>query len=891
MGVTFGPHRKNGVPCMAGTAGLVLLGTEAANRRRKMIQVNCGGHKGPFCGTLPLVLAVLVACTSAFAGRSSQTVEPDYTKGEELEGDLNCWSLGPIGAIGNIWGDRAIGTAEQTKDTRMIQIKSVMEGTPADGVLEEGDVIVGVGNGEFTADARMTLSAAITEAEKKENGGELVLTIWRAGKTRAVTIALPVPGSFSDTSPWQCSKTDAIIEAACKSILDRGLYVENRGKRSIKGGIATRLEVLGLLATGEEKYLPIIRDYVRALADSLKEGDGGFHSWNISYETLLLTEYYLATKDEYVLPAIEKVAVRIAQGASDVGTFSHGSAYHFMAHGERWKYPSAYGAMNQCSITCALALVLARKCGVKDNEVNRVIRKAAYFYRWYVDKGSIPYGDHPPGPNHDNNGVNSQSAVLFDLLGDKDATEYYTRTALASYRLREAGHTGHFFSYQWGALGAARGGDKSAQSFVRNTRWFTELERRPDGSSVYQPQLASIDHGKYRNWSTTGSSLLQHCLPRKKLYITGKGGSCIAAIAGDDLEDVVAAGVFDPKTLTVKELLSKLGSWSPIVRRMAAEELGERDDDVVNEMIAMLDSPNRYARYGATEGLSCAGRGSEKAIDALVKKLEEDDDLTMRYYAACAFRKKRIWQPPPIRAWKTLENTLAKEGGAIGKAIPALLKQAATYEPEKDPLRKLQNVTASTLFYGGSTANFTGCLPNGEGVAKLDRDLLIPAVKSLLINPNGGARTTVSVVFPNLTEEDLKQLWGDIYYATKYQAPSGSMAAGGVRGRGLALMADKGIEEGMPLGVDWALRQEGWGNGFRKKEGIPSLLKYGKALEGFVPEISEVLAGWTGNPESKNNQKDAEEFKKRLAEALKKPAPEAKSIKPHIDATPDPLAK
>ena len=30
----------------------------------------------------------------------------------------------------------------------------------------------------------------------------------------------------------------------------------------------------------------------------------------------------------------------------------------------------------------------------------------------------------------------------------------------------------------------------------------------------------------------------------------------------------------------------------------------------------MLDSPNRYTRYGASEGLSYAGRGSEEAIDA-----------------------------------------------------------------------------------------------------------------------------------------------------------------------------------------------------------------------------------------------------------------------------------
>ena len=138
-----------------------------------MSRINGDRNARIFWRTLALALAVLVACTHAFAGRSKQTVEPDYTKGEELEGKLNCWNLGPIGVIGNAWGNRAIGTAEQTKYPRMIQIKSVMRGTPADGVLKERDVIVGIGNGRFTDDARMTLSAAITEAEKKKNGGKL----------------------------------------------------------------------------------------------------------------------------------------------------------------------------------------------------------------------------------------------------------------------------------------------------------------------------------------------------------------------------------------------------------------------------------------------------------------------------------------------------------------------------------------------------------------------------------------------------------------------------------------------------------------------------------------------------------------------------------------------
>jgi len=153
---------------------------------------------------------------------------------------------------------------------------------------------------------------------------------------------------------------------------------------------------------------------------------------------------------------------------------------------------------------------------------------------------------------------------------------------LASYKIREQGHTGHFFSWQWGALGAARGGEKAAQSFVKNTRWFTELERRPGGGSVNQPQLDTGRGQHYYDWSTTGSRLLQHCLPRRKLYITGKGNSCIEPITAKEVEEAVAAAEFDAEQLTTPQLMTALGSWSPVVRQRAAEGLGKREADDVS---------------------------------------------------------------------------------------------------------------------------------------------------------------------------------------------------------------------------------------------------------------------------------------------------------------------
>jgi hypothetical protein len=262
---------------------------------------------------------ILLAVTPVFGKKMDLKTEPDYTKGEVLQEGGNDWALGSTGAFGNIWASR-VG---DTDKTRSIQIRSVTKGSPADGALEKNDVILGVISpildgkkdldARFKSDARKTLSAAITEAEKKENGGKLVLNIWRKGKVLPVTLSLKVMGNFSPTSPWECEKTTAIIDAACQEILKRGFFNEkNKAGVETPRGIDGYLDALGLLATGEAKYLPVIQKYARAVGDPATKYnlfDGKMSTWESSYKNLLLAEYYLATKDDYVLPAIKELSI------------------------------------------------------------------------------------------------------------------------------------------------------------------------------------------------------------------------------------------------------------------------------------------------------------------------------------------------------------------------------------------------------------------------------------------------------------------------------------------------------------------------------------------------------------------------------------------------------
>jgi len=843
-------------------------------------------HGRGWIAAMLALTGLLLSTQPAWArGAKSKTV-PDYTKGDKPDPKLvRCkWALGPTGAFGHI----------HHSNGRQILIEDVVKGSPADGVLQKGDVILGImspkagqdtGGGKFALEARHSMAIAIEEAEKKANGGKLVLNIWRPstklgagkGKVMPVTLTLKVLGSYSDTAPWDCEKTNALIEQLSQVIMKRGFFQERKGKESHRGGIDTKLDALGILATGEEKYMPEMRKYARAVAksceglDIMAEGKG-ISSWNGGYTNLFLTEYYLATQDEEVMPGLKALSTYMAMGRSGVGTYSHGMSYVKM--NGLYGPPCAYGAMNQCSITCIMSLALAQKCGLKTKEIDDAVRIGTGFLRWYVDKGTIPYGDHSPAYKHDNNGRNSQAAVLFDIVGDKPSAEYFARSAVASWQQREAGHTGHFFGWQWGALGAGRGGPKAAASFMKNTRWYTEMERRTDGDCRYQPQLS--DPGRYPNWSTCGQRLLQYCMPRQKIYITGKGGSSFPALTAEVVKELEDAGWFQDRAsytkervskMSVEQLLEALGKWSLVVRGEAAKELGTREEDVSKQLIAMLDSPNRFARYGACIGLRYAGRKSEEAVNTLMRIIESNKDMTFRYYALEGLTLLRS---------RSMPNSL---GSVPTKAAPALLKLAAVYDAEQDATRKITRLIAEVLFYGGRTQPFKGYFPNGKGVETVDKKLLIPALKAMLVNPNGAARSAASTTFQYLTKEDLEQLWGDIYYAAKNQAPSGVMFAFGGRKNSVTLLAANKFEEARPLAFD-ILTQDGWGKFARVPAAFDALSNFGAAIKEYMPTIEKEWQAYQKRKarEVANCRKQYQKIQENLGKTFK-----LRSVKPYLE--------
>ncbi len=141
-----------------------------------------------------VVLAAVVLGSAAPAYARGAKPIPDFTKGGEKD-KAHDWTLGPTGARGWIWGRNL-----ETTKARQILVTKVAGGSPADGILREGDVILGVDGNLFSDDARKVFARAITEAEKRENMGSLDLVRWRDGEQRNVTVKISAIGAYSATA-------------------------------------------------------------------------------------------------------------------------------------------------------------------------------------------------------------------------------------------------------------------------------------------------------------------------------------------------------------------------------------------------------------------------------------------------------------------------------------------------------------------------------------------------------------------------------------------------------------------------------------------------------------------------------------------------------------------
>jgi hypothetical protein len=743
-------------------------------------------------------------------GVPSQVANLDFTRGDKIPAGANHdWTLGATGARGWMFSNKLV-----TTDARQIVITQVAKDSPADGILAVGDVILGAGGVPFSYDPRTELGKALTTAESEASGGNLSLVRYRAGKTENVILKLPVLGTYSATAPYDCLKSQRILEQGCKALAK---HVVNSSYR--QNPITRSLNALALLASGNREYIPLIRKEAQWAADY---SANSFQTWYYGYVIMLLSEYVMATGDDSVMPGLRRLALEAANGQSIVGSWGH-----------RFAQPDGrlggYGMMNSPGLPLTTSLSLARTAGVNDPAMDRAIERSASLLRFYIGKGAVPYGDHRPWiQTHEDNGKCGMAAVMFNLLGEVQGAEFFSRMSVASHGAeRDTGHTGNFFNILWALLGVAQSGPQATGVWMQEFgSWYFDLARHWDGSFLHQgpPQM---NKDSYQNWDCSGAYLLSYAMPLKKIYLTGKRPGVVTQLDAASAQSLIFDGrgwnnmdrnsYYDK--LGKEELLSRLSSWSPVVRERAAMALGRQQDKVVGQLIRLLDAEGLYTRYGACQALKMQRTRGATAILALLKAFRSND-LWLRILAA---------------------EALAGIGEPARIAVPEMLVRLTKRDPKNDPRNMEQRYVSFALF------NRRGGLI-GQSLEGVDRKLLMEAVRAGLLNEDGRARSSIGSVYRNLTYDEIKPLLPAIHKAIIEPAPSGIMFADGIRMSGLELLTKYRINEGIELLVDYSRNQKKHASEKRILKVMEMLKTYGAHGKRVIPQL-EAVANYFENEE------------------------------------------
>ena len=750
-----------------------------------------------------LLLTLVWSSSTAIAVPNDQPPSiPDFTKGGTIPAEAkHDWNLGPTGLRGWMFCDKLV-----TTDARQIAVTSVAKGSPADGLIAVGDVILGVAGKPFSFDPRTEFGKAITSAESQSVGGKLALTRWRNGNINEVELQLPVLGTFSDTAPYDCPKSNQILVRGLKTLAGR---MSQPDYATTEDPIPRSLNALALLAGGDAEHRLLLQREAKWAAD-FRTRD--FRTWYYGYVMIFLAEYVNSTGDNSHLPGLRRLAMEAAGGQSAVGSWGHTFA---LPDGRL----QGYGMMNSPGLPLTIGMVLARDAGVKDAEVARAIELSTRLIRFYAGKGAVPYGDHPAWiETHEDNGKCGMAAVLFQLLGEAKSAEYFTRMAVASHGSeRDCGHTGNYFNLLWSLPAIAQAGPNATGAWTREFgAWYHDLARRWDGSFAHQGP-PEPDHDSYDGWDASGAYLIAYALPLKKIAITGRNPSVVPQMSHGDVQSLTADGRgWDNKDrtstydrFTNSELIERLGSWSPVVRERAAEAVARRSEPPLAAIIDLLESESLNARIGACTAIEKLRGRAGSAVPRLRLALQHED-LWLRVRAATA---------------------LSVMGKAAMPALPDMLQIIARGPSSEDPRGMEQRFVSSALF--------SRMLTDAKSLEGVDRDQLRSAIEGGLKNQDGWARTEISSVFQRLGYEELRPLLPAILEAIEKPAPSGEMFADGVRLNGLKVLAGHHIEEGIQACTDYLRAQNPWASEERTPEILGILVAYGAEAQRVIPQLRE----------------------------------------------------
>jgi len=439
-------------------------------------------------------------------------------------------------------------------DPKTLVVRYVFPKTPASGKIKTGDRIVGVhgkgfkdahkngyGMKVFGADGPISeLAEALEACLTKEAGGKLPLLVKRGGEIIEVELSLGTKlGSYSETFPKDCPKSERIYQFLCAYLVD-----QQHDNGSFGNPVHNTFSSLALLASGERKYLANVKRCLEAMLRSVPDSGiprkAGLANWNYMGAAIVLSEYYLITKDKWALSGMEKLKAVIEAGQYlDMSQINpkvketHPDAYPkgpLASHGGWGHNPGfeGYGPISMITGQGALAYALMSRCGI---EIERDRLDAAYNFlsRATAANGYVWYGDQKGGGPDAwaDMGRTGASGIAFALSPYKDK-KYAEQALLHSQVIGKHPesfpdtHGSPVMGMGYAALAANLNPKHFRRLMDKNRWWFTMAQCGDDGTFYYQPNRDNAGYGGDARKTASCVVAFIYAIPKRSLVITGR---------------------------------------------------------------------------------------------------------------------------------------------------------------------------------------------------------------------------------------------------------------------------------------------------------------------------------------------------------------------------------
>ncbi len=428
-------------------------------------------------------------------------------------------------------------------------VKHVLEGSPAAGAVRPGDVLVGAGGKAFETPHRngygmgvfgpqgpiLDFAKALEACQAKGRGGRLDLALVRGGEEGDVEIEVPTGyGTFAGSFPGDCEKTDRIRRELLAYLLEH-----QREDGSWGSPPHDTFAPLALLASGEKEHLAAVRRNVEMHARTTKARDRSWLiNWRYMSAAIVMGEYYLATREEWVLKELQEVY--------DFLTFTQYTDLSQLDEKSKETHPRSvpkgpmdshggwghnpgfegYGPISMITGQGALAFSLMKHCGI---DVDRGRHDAAYAFlaRATGKNGYVWYEDAVAGADAWADMGRTGAAGIANHLSPYGDDEYRKR-ALAHARVIGKHplsfpdtHGSPVMGMGYAAMAAAVDGASFRRLMDANRWWFT-LAQCPDGSFYYQPNRDNAGYGADSRVSASAVTAFIFSIPKRNLHVTGK---------------------------------------------------------------------------------------------------------------------------------------------------------------------------------------------------------------------------------------------------------------------------------------------------------------------------------------------------------------------------------